>query len=171
MSEGTKKQPYTYTLKTVAFSDLANNFICSEHIWMYITPPKDALTIENLYIHLIIEFDSGVSVDDRILRRIGIVNTIESGARFDPTQADWYRYIELNQAADGNRRVEVKMPLTHLLKKTNVRWQDLFSDQFGDEETYTYVVLQFPHSLVSNQTVGKILLWKLDALFTTTGIR
>lgn len=171
MSQGTKQQPYTYSLRTAAMSNLVDVAICADHMWFYIVPPKDAISIENLYVHLKIQFESSISASLRKILRIGIVNTIEFPARFDPSKADYYRVLTVNAEADADRIIELKMSLSALLKKSNVRWQDLFSDQFDDEDTYTYVLVEMPVELFEEGLVGKILLWKVDALFTTKGIR
>jgi hypothetical protein len=77
------------------------------------------------------------------------------------------RTLDLNVAADVNRKVDLKLDLSHLLKKDNVGFRDLFEEPSG----LTYVMIEPDDALVGNNNIGTIDLWKIDAQFTTQGIR
>lgn len=160
-----KLQPYPYSLKTVL---AANQAGCLNRFFLYMLPPKDALTIERLFCHFVFLFDSGVAAADRVVQSIGIVDQLPP---FPITATSNYQKRQpLNFTADANRRVDISMDLTHLLKRTNVAYEeDAFDD--GPSNGYTAVEILLADSLINTSTVGTIEIWKIDGLFTTTGIR
>jgi hypothetical protein len=110
-----------------------------------------------------------VAVGDRVVESIGIAN--QRPFFFDDEPAI-YKKIVLNQAADADRRVDIKVDLTDLLVdlKTNVGWTPVFGADYDDgDQTFIYVKL--PHSLHNTLVVGTIELWKVDSLYTTREIR
>lgn len=165
MGSQNKLQPYPYSLKTVL---AANQAACLNRFFLYMLPPKDALTIENLFCHFVFQFDSGVAAADRVVQSIGIVDQL---VPFPITAASNYqRRQPVNMSADANRRVDLSIDLTHLLKHDNVSYEE---DAFDDGPTtgYTAVEILLSDNLRETSTVGTIEIWKLDGLFTTTGIR
>jgi hypothetical protein len=108
-------------------------------------------------------------VDDRVLKRIGIAS--ERPLFINDTPAT-LRTMDLNLAADGNRVVDVKLDLTHLLTgiKENVAFTPLLSaDYENDDKTFIYV--EFPATLRDTLNTGTINIWKTDSLYTTREIR
>lgn len=164
MSEKTKLQEYKYSFKSAAFTSVGVVNICQDKILFYLVPPQDALSIQYLRTHLKFQFESSVASGDRIIEKIGIVSAYE----YDETGLDYFNAININQAADGSRNIELNINLTPLLKKTNVNYSIELTPP-GDN--YTMIWVKFPNNLYGNLSVGRILLWKADALFTTTGIR
>jgi hypothetical protein len=131
-------------------------------------PPKDALTIERLFCHFVFLFDSSVAASDRVVQSVGIVDQL---VPFPITATSNYqRRQPVNMSADANRRVDLSIDLTHLLKHDNVSYEE---DAFDDGPTtgYTAVEILLADNLREISTVGTIEIWKLDGLFTTTGIR
>ena len=138
---------------------------------MYMLPPKNALTIERLYTHFVFQFDSGVAAADRYIQSIGIVDEIPLLIGQD---ANYQRREELNIQADANRRIDISMDLTHLLKKDNVAYEESGFDPATDEGFTLVEVLLSPNinqAHPSYLSVGVAELWKTDGLFTTIGIR
>jgi hypothetical protein len=168
MGNQSKLQAYPYSLRTVAMKDTQ---ICGYRFMLYMLPPKGALTIERLYTHFVLQFASGVAVADRYIQSIGIVDEIPL---LIGTDANYQRRETLNVQADSNRRIDISMDLTHLLNKDNVAYEEGGFDPAADEGfTFVEVVLS-PNLNESNANylnVGDIELWKIDGLFTTTGIR
>lgn len=160
MGQGTRKQSYPYTFKSVV---VANEGICADRVMLYVVPPEDGLTIEALFCHFVMQFDSGVSAGDRILSSLGISNEASSNP-------DDIKRVTINQQADGNRRVDYSIDLTPYLTKENVGYTEYTGD-FPTGTNYTIVEAKFPAALALAPTTGTIDLWKIDALFTTTGIR
>jgi hypothetical protein len=175
MSESTKKQPYTYTLKTATFIGGDNGFggdygyICSNGIIFYLVPPDGALTIENLWVHIFMEFDSSIAVGKRVLKKIGIIDTDASPTLF-PSLIDRLKVFDVNISADANRQIDKRIDLSALLKKDNIAYRNLFADSSTPDNGYTMVYLGFDDSLAETSIIGKVKLWKTDALFTTIGI-
>lgn len=175
MSESTKKQPYKYTLRTSTFVGGDNGFggdygyICSNGIIFYLIPPDNALSIENLYVHLIMQFETTVAADKRVLKKIGIIDA-PSSPYFFAGLVDRLKTFDLNLAADANRMIDKRIDLSALLKKDDVAYRGLFSDAATPDNGYTMIYLEFDESLVLESIIGKVKLWKADGLFTTIGI-
>lgn len=166
MGAGNKLQPYPYTLKTVA---AINQSSCGYRFFMYMLPPKDALTIERLFCHFVMTFDSGIPAASRVLKSIGIVDELRP---FPATaDANYQRRQTLNLAADANRKVDVALDLTHLLKHDNVQYSESGFDDNPIETGYTAVEIMLPDTIDFVTSPGTIDLWKIDGLFTTIGIR
>ncbi len=160
-----KLQAYPYSLKTVLAS---NQIACLNRFFMYMLPPKEALTIERLYCHFVFQFDAGVAAADRVVQSIGIVDQL---VPFPSTaNSNYQRRQAVNLTADANRRVDLSIDLTHLLNHNNVAYEE---DAFDDGPTtgYTAVEILLADTLQSTSTTGTIEIWKIDGLFTTTGIR
>ncbi len=161
-SQSTRHHHYPFTFRSCAF---ANSAACQDKVYLYIVPPEDAVTIERLYVHLRFTFDSSVAVGNRVVEAIGIGNELPLLIGQEPSR---YREVVLNQAADGDRKVDIRVDLTHLLEKTHAKYRDFFNDPATED--MTYVVLKLHDNLRGVLTVGTINLWKIDALFTTRAI-
>lgn len=165
MGNQNKLQPYPYSLKTVL---AANQSACLNRFFLYMLPPKDALTIENLFCHFVFLFDSSVLAADRVVQSVGIVDELTP---FPITATSNYqRRQTVNMTADSNRRVDLSIDLSHLLKNDNVAYEETAFDD-GPTTGYTAVEILLSDNLRETGTVGTIEIWKLDGLFTTTGIR
>jgi len=175
MSQSAKKQPYTYTLKTATFVGGDNGFggdygfICGNGIIFYLVPPDNAITIENLYVHLIMQFDTSVAAADRVLKKIGIIDAPVNPVFF-PALIDRLKTFDVNITADGNRMIDKRIDLSGLLKKDDIAYRGIFSDSSTPDNGYTMVYIGFDDSLAFQSITGAIKLWKIDALFTTIGI-
>lgn len=167
MSETTKFQQYRYSLRTMCISptNIPNGLMCGDKFYVFPVPPEDAISIENLYLQLRVRFNTGVPVGERVIERIGIAN---NRPFFGDDPIRW-RYYDLNQAADGNREVDIKIDLSALLKKDDVRFHDYFDGLDPAEVGYTYVYIETAST--QSGAYGDLLLCKMDALYTTTGIR
>jgi hypothetical protein len=131
-------------------------------------PPKEALTIERLFCHFVFQFDAAIAAGDQVVQSIGIVDQL---VPFPITANSNYQRREVvNLQADANRRVDLSIDLTHLLNHNNVAYEE---DAFDDGPTtgYTAVEILLANNLKTVGTVGTIEIWKIDGLFTTTGIR
>lgn len=163
MSRSTKRHIYPYTLRTAAMVNVAH---CTDKAILYLAPPAQALTIENLFCHLRFTFNSDTPVGDRVVEYIGVCNEIPILVSQDPS---YLRKIDLNVAADGNRKVDIKVDLSELLNRNNANYREYFDSPVTDD--FTYCILKLADGNRTDLTVGTIDLWKLDGLFTTTGIR
>lgn len=162
-----KLQAYPYSLKTIGAD--GNQNICASRFLMYMLPPKDALTIERLFCHFVMTFDASVAVGNRIVESIGIVDELPP---FPITgSANYQRRQTLNLAANSSRVVDIGMDLTHLLKHDNVRYEEAVYDPSDITTGFTAVEIKLPDALSATTTIGVLTLWKVDGLFTTTGIR
>lgn len=164
MSGSTKSQFYRYTVRTVA---AANPVGCTDKMYLYPVPPEDALTIESLFTHFRFMFDSGVASGDRKIEYIAVASERPLSINDEPRTIK--KFI-LNQSADGNRRIDVKLDLTDLLTKENVAFTSLLSADY-EQDNMTLILVKFPDSLRNTLTVGTMELWKADSTYTTREIR
>lgn len=164
MSTSTKSQFYKYTHRTVASAAPVG---CTDKMFLYPVPPEDALTIENLFVHFRFVFDSAVASADRVLEYIAVASERPLSISDEPTRI---RKQMLNLAADGNRRIDVKLDLTHLLIKENVAFTSLLSADY-EQDNMTLIMVKFPDTLRSTLAVGTMELWKADSTYTTREIR
>jgi hypothetical protein len=165
MSESSKHHFYHYTARSVVLADYA---WCGGKILLYVMPPEKALTIENMFVHFKATFDSAIPSGQRLVKSISIV---DKRPFFYDSNSDvnYMRTLDLNILADGSRKVDIKVDISHLLKKDNVGFREYFSD--SSTPNLTYVMIEPDDSLIGNNNIGRIDLWKLDAQFTTQGIR
>lgn len=166
MSESSKQHFYLQTARSIA---LANRSWCGGKVLIYPIPPEKAISIENLYMHFKATFDASVSSGSRIIKRVAIVDK-QPLLYNSNSDLNYYRYIDLNIAADPTtRKVDIKLDLSHLLKKDNAKYREYVdSDSAGG---FTYVMIEPDDSLIGNNNIGTIDLWKIDAQFTTQGTR
>lgn len=161
-----KKQEYTYSLKTAIFTGLDNDYgMPREKFLFYLLPPQESIAIKRLRMHLKIKFATSVAVEDRIIEKIGII----SDFIYDENDADHIRYFEINEVADANREIELDLDLTSLLKEDYVDYETkpyLFSGNF----TFVWFKIGKEDNLTASYN-GGILKWKVDALFVTRGVK
>lgn len=168
MSTSTKLQQYKYSLRSVCIAprQIPNSYMCNNRFIVYPVPPDNAITVENLYLHLIVQFNVGIASGSRKITRIGIGNNYPL---YGSNPARW-RYYDVNLSADPTTRIiDTRIDLSALLKKDDVRWADYFDHGDPSKTGFTYVIIDLPAELTS--TNGDLLLCKMDALYTTTGIR
>lgn len=166
MSESTKSHWYLQTIRSVAY---ANGGWCGGKIMLYVVPPNKAISIENMYIHFKATFDVSVPIGKRIVKRIGIIDkkplVFNSNA-----DVNYYRYMDVNIAADAvTRKVDIRLDLSHLLKKDNVKYREYFDDDSSGG--FTYIMIEPDDSLIGALNFATIEIWKADAQFTTQGTR
>lgn len=166
MSNSTKSQFYHYTLCTVG---VVEQQMCTDKAYLYPVPPEDAMTVESVFVHFRMVFDSAIQTHHQVVESIGIAN---QRPLFQTTEPTIHRKVELNAAADGARRVDIKVDLTHLLEgiKENAAWTPLFGADYDDGDQ-TFIYLKLPAALRGTLNVGTIELWKVDTLYTTREIR
>lgn len=157
MSNSTKKHYYPFILRSSAYAGLSS---CQDKVVFYLIPPENALTVEQMFIHLKGTFDASVAVGDRLVVYIGV------GSTFGPITVDPadLKKITLNQAADGSRKVDIRLNVTTLVNKLYAGYRDnLGSITTG---TPTYIYLKLADNLRNTSGLFIIDLWKMDGLYT-----
>lgn len=169
MSESTKLQPYKYSLRSMSIAPdfTPNGYLCNYKYYVMPVPPQDALTIENLYLHLKVRFNTGIASGSRMITKIGVANERPSFIDNVPSRLRTY---DVNLTADANRYIDVKIDLSALLDKKAVGYKGYFD--FEDAATeYTYVYFELPPELVNTGSIGDLIICRMAALYTTLGIR
>lgn len=169
MSESTKLQPYKYSLRSTAIApkNIPNSYICNTKLYVMPVPPEDALTIENLYLHLKIRFNSGIAAGNRKIMKIGVANERPSFVEQAPSRLRTY---DVNLSADGNRYIDTTIDLSALLDREAVGYKGYF-DFEDPAKQYTYIYIELPEALMNTGTIGDLIICRMDALYTTLGIR
>lgn len=164
-TSSSKKQEYTYSLKTAAFA--ANGGLNFDKFLFYILPPQEVIEIKKLRTILKLQFDSAIPTADRIIEKIGII----SDYIYDENSASYFKCFEINKAADANREVELDIDLTSLLKPDNVRYNSgLYNFGLYSDFTFVWLKLGRGENLTSS-FCGILEKWKIDALFITKGVK
>lgn len=162
MSQSSKVHHYPRTQRGVSMVDEPH---CQDRTYFYITPPEDAISIESLIIHLKMTFDAGIASGDRVLKSLGIGSSFPLFIASNPA---YFKELAVNQSADANRKIDVKIDLSTLLKKDNVRYRGIFGNFVTDD--YTYVIIKTADNNRGVTTVATIDLCRVDAQYTTKGI-
>lgn len=164
MSKSTKSQFYRYTLRTVASAAPVG---CTDKMFLYPVPPEDAISIEGLFTHFRFTFDSSVPAADRKVLWMAVASERPLFNADEPTRCN---KLILDAAADGNRRVDLKLDLTDLLIPENVAFTPLLSADY-EQDNMTLLYVKFPPTLRNTLTVGTLEIWKADSIYTTREIR
>jgi len=169
MSESTKLQPYKYSLRSTAIAPdfTPNGYLCNYKYYVMPVPPQDALTIENLYLHLKVRFNVGIASASRKILKIGVAN--ERPTFVDDPAPSRLRTYDVNLTADANRYIETHLDLSALLDKDAVGYKGYF-DFEDPTKQYTYIYFELPPELI-NTSVGDLIICRMDTLYTTLGIR
>ncbi len=163
MTQSTKVHHYPRTLRSVC---MVNQIHCQDRTYFYITPPEDAISVESLIVHLKMTFDASIASADRVLKSLAIGSSFPLFITSNPA---YFRELTLNQSADAvTRKIDVKIDLTTLLKKDNVRYRGIFGNFVTDD--YTYVIIKTADNNRGVTTVATIDLCRVDAQYTTKGI-
>lgn len=162
MSKSTKVHFYKHTLRSSA---LVGGGFCQDKAYFYLVAPKKAQTIESMYLHLRVTFDAAIAVGDRKIEYVAIGDEYPFFITDDPS--GYFNKLELNLAADGDGKIDLRLNLTPLLKKDNAGWRD----RFNAESNLTYVIIKTPDGNRGVSTVATVQICKVDALYTTTGIQ
>lgn len=165
MSQGPRSEFYRYSLKSSA---IANTTFCTARIFAYPVPPKNALSLEGIFMHLRMTFDSAVDVGDRVIESVGIAHDRPDVYTDLP---DEQNIITINESADVNRVVDIKIDLTSLIiDKTKVDYDSELEADYATGDK-TMIVVKVPDALLDEVNVGTIDLWKIDTIWTTREIR
>lgn len=163
MSKSTKVHFYDHTMRSSA---LVGGGFCRDKAYFYLVPPKNAQTIEYMYLHLRVQFDSGVPAAQRKIQYVGIGNEYPMFIEQDPS--GYFNKLDLDLAADASRYINLRLNLTPLLKKDNAGWRDRFN---VDGNNLTYVIIKTPDLNRDISNVATVQICKVDALYTTKGIQ
>ena len=168
MSESTKSQFYKYSMRSVCAVGIS---YCARRIGLEILPPDNAMTIENLFMHLKMTYDGTIPTADEVLERISIISGFPAYTPGSAEAEDYYRSLEVNLTPTADV-IDVFIDLTSLLNKNNpgspnqFETDDLATIVFLENKGYTGAI-----DTDGPQTTGTINIWKLDAIYTTREIR
>lgn len=164
MSRGTKSEFYRYSMRSTAYTNLQ---MCTDKIYAYQVPSKNAESIERLFCHFKIQFDAAVASASRKIEQIGIASERPSFIADSPATL---RVLNVDLTADGNREIDLKIDLSSLLTKGNIEYTPEFGADY-EQDNMTFVYVKLPIELRDTLNVGTIELWKIDAEYTTREIR
>lgn len=160
-TQSNKHQEYTYTAQSVHIDGASS--VVKEEAGFWVQPPENTITHERLFVDIVIQFHSSVSLADCKVTQIGIVPSTNYITNQIPANR---RMIDVNLTADANRRLHIKKNLSSLLVKDRV------SRDINDDD-HNIPIIVFPTAATGfdglfNQPPN-ILWWKNDSLYTTIG--
>lgn len=135
-------------------------WVCNKSLFLRIIPPDDFLEWKNLHMQLSMSFrqysgayPNSIPLSAKILEKVRVVQVLP----FPVTSPSPGKQFVLNKAGTGfdNNEINLDIDLTSLIDPTGPNW----------------VELVFPDYFIDKIAWGFIGIWKLDALYTTKGIR
>jgi len=151
MGGTTRHQEYRYQHKSISTQAALS---CGYGATMSFNLPSEFLEAKNLYAHISIVFHASEPVDNRKILYIGQPSYPQTGPQ--PNM------VYVNKTADANRRIDLEIDLTQIIEKLEPQ-APAFSQQ-----GYINIGILHPGILTQLATVE---LWKMDLVYTTTGIR
>lgn len=166
-SQSSKHQEYTYTAQSVHTD--GNSSVVDTEAGFWVQPPENSISQEYLFVDIVVEFHSSISLSDCKILEIGIVPSVNYQDNALPENR---KMIEINKQAGADRRIYLKMNLTSLINKSRVSREVTSGD-------LNVPILTFPPeatAIVYDPSLGfdikvppNILWWKNDSLYTTVG--
>lgn len=152
MGGTTREQEYKYQFKTIAIN---NGKDCGYGGTLNFNLPANFIEAKNLWAHVRLRFDVAEPTANQKLTAIG-PRTYSANPTNQPLMKP------LNLVADANREIDAKVELTDYIKKLIINAPALGNQGFFN------IGVSYPILLTANVT---ILIWKLDLVYTTQGIR
>jgi len=151
MGGTTRHQEYRYQYKSISAK---NAISCGYGATMSFNLPSDFLEAKNLYSHIRIKFDAATPVGNRKILYIGKPQYPPEGEQPD--------MVYVNLAADGNRVIDFTIDLTQIIEKLQYN-----EPSFGVQGYFNVGIIH--PGIITN--IATVELWKMDLVYTTTGIR
>lgn len=160
MSESTLQRVYPYNFKTISYKSYMPQLhasiynLCNQKLYLRMVPPDDFLEWKNLSMQLQLAFNpaKGIPAADLKLVSVGVVQELPFPIEAVPEG----KRIVLNKSVPNTAtKLVVDIDLTTMIDPTGPN----------------YVELVFPPSFLYLDQWGNMEIWKLDALYTTRGIR
>lgn len=151
MGGQTRHQEYRYQYKSIS---IKNGWSCGNGATVSMNLPTDFLEAKNLYCHLRIRFHASEPSAKRKITYIGQPTW--------PPTGEQPKMIYVNKTADADRYIDLKIDLTQLIPELDIQEPTFF------QQGYFNIGIIHPEVLSQLATVE---LWKMDLVYTTTGIR
>lgn len=153
MGSQTRNQEYRYQFKTIA---IGNGKDCGYGGQLNFNLPADFIEAKNLWAHVRLKFNASEPSGNRKLKAIG-------EKIFAADFVTQPKMKQVNLTADPTtREIDLKIDLTDILDDLTINPPALY------QQGYFSIGLLYPNAL--SYTVD-ILIWKLDLIYTTQGIR
>lgn len=148
----TRHQEYRYQFKTIA---IANGKDCGYGGRLNFNLPADFIEVKNLYMHLRVRFNASEPSGNQKIKAVG-PRIFSADFVTQPLMK------EVNLTADVNRYIDLKIDLSDLIPNMEIVPPALY------QQGYFNIGVLYPNALT--YTVD-VLIWKLDLIYTTQGIR
>lgn len=156
MGGESRKQEYTYQYKSVS---IANVQACGYGPSMQISLPSDLISIKSLWFRAALQYGSAETY-----KQVQTLawNSISRGSFYYNTH---YMQVPVNFTANATTNiVDFTFDATGLLPKTYI-----YPPNGTNPSQYILFGIENPGGLMS--ALGTIILWKVDIVYTTQGIR
>lgn len=159
MNSRTRNQEYKYQYKTIA---IANAFFCGSGPTLNIAIPDNLLDIKAIYMHAVLRFDVAVPSGNRKILWVGGKYPQSLSGIPNPTAGNM-RYV--NVSADPTTRIaDLKVDITDLKDGLLSATPPIFDQPTIELNLITDMDGGF-------DVQGDVILWKIDFVYTTTGIQ
>ncbi len=147
-----KLQTFPYSFKSVSASTV---FACGNGLALVSHMPEELHQVKSLWTHIRLYFDRRESALAKTLDTIYVANSVNPGlgGLAEGDGNDW-RMLTIAKQADDDGLLDLKLDLTPYL--------------YPNGDNYLTFFLGAPLAGLYN---NRLLLWKIDTLYTTIGIR
>jgi len=160
MSSLTRNQEYSYQYRCVAVA--SNTTFCGNGPRLNMAIPDNLLDIKAIYMHAVLLFDISTPSGQRVIQYAGgKYNTTNTGIPIPATS----NLIKVNVAADPTTRIaDCRVDITDLKAGLMTANPYDFNQPTIELNLITDIDGGFDVS-------GKVILWKVDIVYTTKGIQ
>lgn len=161
MRSVTRNQEYKYQYKTVA---ITNYYFCGAGPRLNVSIPENLLDIKAIFLHAVLRFDASTPAAQRRIYWAGGSYSIDPITGIPKPSEDSMIFVNM-QADPVTRIADLKVDLTRLKDK-------LIQNPLLGEHDQPSIELDLITSLTGDfVTIGDVILWKVDFVYTTTGIQ
>lgn len=160
--QSTKHQEYTYTAQSAHDTNAQSSN--REEAAFWVQPPDNSISIEYIYVDIMVRFDSRAPLSECKITRIGVMEYTRGVGVQDR------RFIDVDFQADANYELKLQMNLSSMLVESHVSSEILAGENnipfvnFPEESTYIDTSGEFDEYFYP-----QFVWWKQDALYTTVG--
>lgn len=164
MTSQTRNQEYKYQYKTVSVAN--GSAFCGNGAQLSVSVPNNLLDIKAIYMHVVLRFDTSVPSANRKIHYAGGEYPRQPNGVPIPSDGN-LKYV--NVSADPTTLIaDLQLDITDL--------KDGLMQQLIDDEPYQFEQQRINLNLITDvdggfDVSGSVILWKVDFVYTTSGIQ
>lgn len=160
----TRNQEYKYQYKIVSVGGEIT--FCGNGPTLMVSVPENLLDIKAMFMHAVLQFDNTVPSGNRKIHWAGGDYPMTLNGIPKPTEGNM-KYVNLS-ADPATRIADLKLDITEL--------KEGFMKQLEDDAPFALDQQKINLNLITDidggfDVTGKVILWKVDFVYTTSGIQ